>query len=291
MPAHSLGFASQSAATVAAHAVVALAIAAAVTHSVPVVDGRPVAGTAEERPVELQHIVFIARELPDIGGGGGGGGNRQAAPIRRAEGIGSDAITLRVKRQPTAPAAVATPTSAAEDAAPLPSPPVPFGELPSVLLDALPLASGSIEQIGLPNGGVASGTSTGAGSGGGVGTGVGTGIGPGAGPGVGPGTGGGIGGGAYRPGGAVTAPRIITDVKPKYTGDALQKKIEGSVMLELVVNRDGRPSQIRVIRSLDRDGLDQQAVAAVGQWRFEPGRLAGAPVDVLVTVLVDFRIR
>jgi TonB family protein len=168
---------------------------------------------------------------------------------------------------------------------------VPFGELPSVLLDALPLASGSIEQIGLPNGGVASGTSTGPGSGGGVGTGVGTGIGPGAGPGVGPGTGGGIGGGAYRPGGAVTAPRIITDVKPKYTGDALQKKIEGSVMLELVVNRDGRPSQIRVIRSLDRDGLDQQAVAAVGQWRFEPGRLAGAPVDVLVTVLVDFRIR
>ena len=54
---------------------------------------------------------------------------------------------------------------------------------------------------------------------------------------------------------------------------------------------DGCPSQIRIVRSLDRGGLDEEAVSAVAQWRFEPGRLAGAPVDVLVTIMLDFSIR
>jgi TonB family protein len=62
-------------------------------------------------------------------------------------------------------------------------------------------------------------------------------------------------------------------------------------MLELVVTRDGRPSQIRVVRSLDPRGLDEQAITAASQWRFEPGRLAGTPVDVLVTIMLDFWIR
>ena len=61
-------------------------------------------------------------------------------------------------------------------------------------------------------------------------------------------------------------------------------------MLEAVVTVDGCPSQIRVIRSLDPGGLDAQAVAAVAQWQFEPGRLADTPVDVLVTIELAFRI-
>ena len=136
-----------------------------------------------------------------------------------------------------------------------------------------------------------SGTSTGPGSGGGVGTGIGTGIGSGRGPGLGPGSGGGTGGGVYRPGGAVSAPRLIKEVRPRYTAEALRKVIQGTVVLEVVVTGDGCASQIRVVRSLDRGGLDEEAVAAIAQWRFEPGRLAGAPVDVLVTVMVDFSIR
>jgi TonB family protein len=87
--------------------------------------------------------------------------------------------------------------------------------------------------------------------------------------------GGGIGGGVHKPGGAVTAPRVITEVKPTYTDDALLHKIQGTVVLELVVTGDGRPSQIRVVRSLDPGGLDEQAVAAAAQWRFEPGRVRG----------------
>ena len=135
------------------------------------------------------------------------------------------------------------------------------------------------------------GHSTGSGEGGGVGEGVGTGIGSGRGPGIGPGEGGGTGGGVYRPGGAVTPPRLRTQVNPTYTPEALLRRVQGSVTLELVVTREGRPANIRVIRALDPGGLDEQAIAATSQWTFEPGQLAGTPVDVLVTVVLDFSIR
>ncbi len=62
-------------------------------------------------------------------------------------------------------------------------------------------------------------------------------------------------------------------------------------MLELVVRSNGRPSDIRIVRSLDPGGLDEQAIIAASQWRFEPGRLSGKPVDVIVTVMLDFWIR
>ena len=77
----------------------------------------------------------------------------------------------------------------------------------------------------------------------------------------------------------------------RLTNEALRNGIQGTVVLEAIVTGDGWPSQIRVVRSLDRGGLDEKAMAAVAQWRFEPGRLAGAPVDVLVTIMVDFWIR
>ena len=95
----------------------------------------------------------------------------------------------------------------------------------------------------------------------------------------------------YRLGGAVTSPRLLAQVRPRYTEDALLRKVQGTVQLELVVTKDGRPAEIRVMRSLDPGGLDERAVDAVNQWRFEPGRFAGRPVDVLVTVYLDFRIQ
>jgi protein TonB len=95
----------------------------------------------------------------------------------------------------------------------------------------------------------------------------------------------------YRPGGEATAPRVIAEVKPKYTNEALFRRIQGTVVLQAVITRDGRASQIQIIRSLDSEGLDQEAIDALAQWRFEPGRVAGKPVDVLVTVMLDFSIR
>ena len=89
----------------------------------------------------------------------------------------------------------------------------------------------------------------------------------------------------------MTVPRVIKNVRPKYTSEALLKHTEGSVMLEAIVTADGYASQIQVVRSLDRGGLDEEAVAAVRQWRFEPGRRAGVAVDVLITIMIDFAIR
>ncbi len=264
---------SQLATSAVLHALLLVAIVS-LTRRVPPSIGPTGMPSPLRNPITT-HIVFIARGTLPVSGGGGGGGNRQNGPIRRAEGIGHDAATLRIAKPVFAP-----PDQVAER----PS-------MPGVLLDARPLASGTRDIIGLPDSGVTFGTSLGPGTGGGVGTGSGSGIGPGTGPGVGPGTGGGIGGGVYRPGGNVTAPRVITQVKPKYTEDALVQKIQGTVTLQLVVTKEGRPDSIEVIRSLDPGGLDAAAVDAAKQWRFEPGRLSGAPVDVLVTLMLDFRIQ
>ena len=273
LPRRRLGAGTQVAASAMLHAVL-LVIAALIKTAAPASDA-PRSVPTPDPPIRL---VFLAPALPVAGGGGGGGGNQQSAPIRRAEGAGLDSFTLRVRKPPsmTPPSAPAVDTVA---------------PLPSVLLDAKPLASGTFEQPGLPAAAPMSGTSMGPGSGGGVGTGVGTGIGSGRGPGVGPGSGGGTGGGVYRAGGNVTAPVLIKQVRPRYTGEALRQKIQGTVVLEAVVTTDGCASQIRVVRSLDRGGLDEEAIATVAQWRFEPGRLGGIPVDVLVTILVDFSVR
>ena len=267
-----LAWMSPLAASATVHSIVAAALLAVmfVGARPPVVSPAPPHATARLPPAR---IVFLPSRGPR--GGGGGGGNRQPPPIRRAERVGTDRMTIPVAR----------PLNNLERPLDVPA------SVQQIVLDAKPLASGLTEQIGALEGGVGFGTSQGPGSGGGVGDGVGTGIGSGRGPGVGPGEGGGTGGGIYQPGGAVTSPTILSQVRPSYTNDALRNKIQGAVVLEAIVRRDGIPSDIRVVRSLDRHGLDEQAIAAVQQWRFNPGRLAGTPVDVLVTVVLDFSIR
>lgn len=260
-----------------------IAVLLTIASLVPVGIGIPAPAPALNVVRDVAHIVFVTPDRAPISAGGGGGGNQQAAPIRRAQASGADTLTLQTRRSPPAAAIAAAAPPAVLERVSQPA---------ALVLDARPLASGTVFETGLPTtSDEAEGTSSGPGSGGGTGTGIGTGVGPGRGPGIGPGSGGGTGGGAYRPGGAVTAPRVIRQVEPTYSPDALQHRIQGSVLLEVVVTRDGFASNIRVVRSLDPYGLDQQAVAAVAQWRFEPGRLADTPVDVLVTIIIDFWIR
>ena len=134
--------------------------------------------------------------------------------------------------------------------------------------------------------------SMGMGTGPGGGGGNGSGIGPGSGSGLGPGSGGGTGGGVYDVGNGVTEPKLIREVKPQYTADAMRAKVQGEVELEAVVNPDGSVDRIRVTRSLDRTfGLDQKAIEAVRQWRFMPGMRQGQPVAVRVSVVLDFTLR
>ncbi len=90
----------------------------------------------------------------------------------------------------------------------------------------------------------------------------------------------------------VTRPKVVSEVKPQYTPEAMRAKIEGTVIMTAVVRTDGTPSDIEITQSLDTQyGLDKQAVAALGQWRFEPGRKDGKPVPVRVTVEMRFTLR
>lgn len=140
-------------------------------------------------------------------------------------------------------------------------------------------------QLGDPFEGISGVLSNGRGSGGGIGNGRGTGVGPGSGPGAGPGSGGGI----YVAGGGVTAPRVIYDPDPEFSDEARKAKHQGTVLLWLVVGPDGRAHDIRVARSLGM-GLDERAIAAVQTWRFEPGKMNGAPVAVQINVSVYFHL-
>jgi protein TonB len=134
--------------------------------------------------------------------------------------------------------------------------------------------------------------SLGSGTGGGAGTGTGSGIGSGSGSGLGPGSGGGTGGGIYQPGNGVTLPRILREVKPAYTSDAMRAKVQGTVLLQCVVRPDGSVSDIQVIRSLDSVfGLDEEAKKAARQWRFAPGTRMGQAVPVQITIELMFTLR
>jgi len=131
--------------------------------------------------------------------------------------------------------------------------------------------------------------SNGTGSGGGIGSGNGGGVGSGEGPGVGPGRGGGIGGGVFRVGGGVSAPRAVFTPDPEYSEEARKAKYQGTCVLWLVVGPDGHPRDIRVARTLGL-GLDEKAIEAVKQWKFEPAMKDGKPVAVQINVEVDFRL-
>ena len=121
------------------------------------------------------------------------------------------------------------------------------------------------------------------------GNGIGTGIGSGKGPGVGPGSGGGFGGGAYKIGGGVSAPVPVFRPEPEYSEEARKAKWQGAVLLSLVVDENGVPQEIKVVRSLGL-GLDQKAIEAVQKWRFKPGLKDGKAVPVSANIEVNFRL-
>lgn len=262
-------------ASVALHGLAVLLVTQLARHAIaPGTPPQAAAMAPTTTTVSLKDLPIVFKPTARPGGGGGGGGAHQKGPIPKAHGRGSDRITLPVARQPS------------------PSAPLVGKELPFQALDipAVPLASGLDVIVGLPNGVEGAPPSRGPGSGGGVGEGTGTGAGSGTGPGLGPGVGGGMGGGVYRPGGGVSAPVLVVEVRPTYTLDALRNRVQGTVMLEAIVRRDGLAHAISVVRSLD-PGLDAQAIEALRQWRFRPGRFGDTPVDVLVSVVIDFRIR
>ncbi|MGE0449105.1 MAG: energy transducer TonB [Vicinamibacterales bacterium] len=218
---------------------------------------------------------------PGPGGGGGGGGNRAPDPPRQVEMPGKDKISVPVERPPT----LEPPKQArVEEPKPIEQINIPAKEL-SAGAELLP---GAIDSPPSPP----TTPSLGSGTGSGAGTGSGSGVGGGTGSGLGTGSGGGTGGGVYQPGNGVTLPRIVREVKPAYTSDAMRAKVQGTVLLQCVVRPDGSVTDIKVLRSLDAVfGLDQEAIKAARQWRFAPGTRMGQAVPVQITIELTFTLR
>ncbi len=90
----------------------------------------------------------------------------------------------------------------------------------------------------------------------------------------------------------VTAPVPLAAPRPQYTAAARREKIQGTVRVRCVVRPDGACSNVAVVRSLDRTfGLDEQAVHAIGEWRFRPALLRGRPVPTRVMFDFKFALR
>ena len=95
----------------------------------------------------------------------------------------------------------------------------------------------------------------------------------------------------YPIGDGVKSPVLIKETKPKYTEDAMRRKVEGVVELKAVILKDGTVRQdVTVIRSLDPD-LDEEAVKAARLWEFKPGTKDGEAVNVQVNIEMSFSLK
>jgi protein TonB len=94
--------------------------------------------------------------------------------------------------------------------------------------------------------------------------------------------------GPVRVGGAITAPALVSRVEPEYPHVAVSAHVQGVVILEAVVDREGRVEHVEVLRSIRL--LDAAAIAAVKQWRYSPLLLNGNPERFVLTVTVSFSL-
>jgi protein TonB len=106
--------------------------------------------------------------------------------------------------------------------------------------------------------------------------------------------------GKYHLGDGVTAPKLVYAPDPEFTAEARRKKLQGVVAVALTVDTSGNAQEVRVSRSMAEDvskkdkqvaeGLDEQALEAVKQYKFKAGQFEGKPVPVEIEVKVNFRI-
>ena len=201
-------------------------------------------------------FVFVA--LPGSGGGGGG----------RPEPASPQPLEIPAHRQPVVVPLTTVPVQPAETPPPVLD--VPVETDAARILSAAGLTVTALAAPGGDNRG--------------------TGVGPGRGRGADAGNDSGFGN-AFPTGGDVTAPAVVKQVQPLYTSPAMISKISGVVVLEAVVRADGTVGAVRVVKSLDpKLGLDRAAVDAAKQWVFKPGTRRGQAVDVIVTLILEFRL-
>jgi TonB family protein len=220
-------------------------------------------------PVEFTlSIPPMTLPVARLAGGGGGGGAHEMVEAIKAE------LPTIVRLQTLAPPVIRVdqPKLAIE-----PSMQVKMPE--SNDLPALGVAES--KQISL--------ASQGRGSGSGIGQGLGGGIGAGHGSGAGPGSGGGYGGGLMNVGGGVAAPEVLHSVEPEFTEDARRANFQGSVSIKLIVDSQGNPQNVQLVRHLGM-GLDEKAIEAVRQYKFKPAMYQGHPVSVQIVIEMNFHL-
>jgi protein TonB len=91
-----------------------------------------------------------------------------------------------------------------------------------------------------------------------------------------------------RLGGQLKEPALVHRVEPVYPGVAVSANIEGTVILECIVDEEGKVESVKVLRSVSV--LDRAAVDAVKQWRYSPVLLNGRPEKFILTVALTFRL-
>jgi TonB family protein len=98
-----------------------------------------------------------------------------------------------------------------------------------------------------------------------------------------------IGNGDVVPSSAVIPPRVVESKPPIYTDEATLARIEGTVTLEAAVDVRGAIKILRVVKALGY-GLDERAIGAALDWKFEPGTRNGVPVETIMQLDVDFKL-
>ena len=214
--------------------------------------------TLDQIPDRFANLVFMQVPGP---GGGGGGSPEEAAPK-----------PLEVpKPKPPEPTPVAPPIPVVVET----PPPPPQLTAPVITPNATTLQASGLSSVSLSRMG---------------GAGQGRGVGRGAGAGLGEGEGGGTGGGIYQLGAGIVNPRPLKEVPPAYTAEAMRAKIQGNVLLEVVILESGLVGDVKVIKSLDPNGLDQEAIKAAKKWLFQPATKDGKPIAVYAQLELNFRI-
>jgi periplasmic protein TonB len=220
--------------------------------------------------IDVPQFMPIAPKGPQMGGGGGGGSH--------------DILQAPKGRLPKFEEQPITPPMVIKNDHPK------FAVEPAIMMPKdIQLPNNNLPNLGDPRTSVVGPASNGTGSGAGMGSGSGGGIGSGKGNGYGPGEGGGYGGGLYHVGGGVSAPQLVFAPDPEFSDEARRAKYQGVCVVSLIVDAQGNPQRVQVVRHLGM-GLDEKAVEAVKQYRFKAATLQGKPVPVEVNIEVNFRI-
>ncbi len=95
--------------------------------------------------------------------------------------------------------------------------------------------------------------------------------------------------GVYQIGGSVSAPKVLAKVEPDYAEEARIAKYEGTLVMQVEIGTDGRAHNATVLQSLGL-GLDDRALDAVSQWKFQPASKGAEPVPTSATIEVNFRL-